>query len=111
MTPGSELTAAGASRGNIVQLIQLDNIVHGLFVTSPHRLAYELWKPSVKWGLSSFEARSDRSSSSRLLPPHTKTTRSTLPGRDTTALSLLSMARPRGRLEIVKSEHCVVQII
>lgn len=104
-------TVASTSWRDRVELVQLYNVVHLLGVSRSCGASLELGKATVKWVLSTLESRSGRSTTARLLSTHTKTTRSTLSGSDTTSLSRFCLARPGGRFEVVQSEFKVVQII
>ena len=105
------LTIAGTSRGNTVELIQLDNIVNRLGVSRSRRSSDILGKTSVQRCLSSLKSRSGGSAGTSLLSTHTKATGSSLSSRNTTSLALFALTRTGRRLQVVQGEFKIVQIV
>jgi hypothetical protein len=105
------LTVAGASSGNTVELVQLDDVVDFLRMSRPGGLAGELGQAAVQGVLSTLKAWTGRPAPAGLLSAHAKATGGPLPRRDATSLAGLGLAGPRGRLEIVKSELEVFHVV
>lgn len=98
-----------ASLGGTIQFIKLDQVEDLLFMSRSSWSTGEFGQSPVKRLLSSLKSRSGGPSTSGFLSPHSKTTSGTLPGRDTTSLTVLALTCPGRGTEIAEGEFLLVE--